>query len=160
MSAALVLSFSGLLLWACAATAKPGSFAVADCYGAPLPRLRHRQGFIGDHRLQRGAPRCSVAAMVVASRSPSAVNTSMASFSRRRSRPAGSRRRFAHTSDAASLAACVNVCCLYLLPRRQRPAFPTAFRPAERSAPEMQLEWRTSTRLRNPMPNRLEPDSP
>jgi len=30
MSAALVLSFSGLLLWACAATAKPGSFAVAD----------------------------------------------------------------------------------------------------------------------------------
>jgi hypothetical protein len=36
---------------------------------------------------------------------------SVASFSRRRSRSAGSRRRFAHTSDAASLAACVNVCC-------------------------------------------------
>jgi hypothetical protein len=53
--------------------------------------------------------RCSVAAMVE-SRSPSAVNTSMTSFSRRRSRSAGSRRRFAHTSDAASLAACLNVC--------------------------------------------------
>jgi hypothetical protein len=79
------------------------------CSGAPVHRLRHRQGFIGDHRLQRSPARCSVAAMV-AFRSPSAVNTSMASFSRRRSRSAGSRRRFAHTSDAASLAACLNVC--------------------------------------------------
>ena len=34
--------------------AKPGRFAVADSSGAPM-RLRHRQGFIGDHRLQRGA---------------------------------------------------------------------------------------------------------
>jgi hypothetical protein len=34
--------------------AKPGRFAVTDCSSAPLHRLRHRQGFIGDHRLQRG----------------------------------------------------------------------------------------------------------
>jgi hypothetical protein len=33
-------------------------------------------------------------------------------------------------------------------PHRQRPAVPTAFRLAERSSPQMQLEWRTSTRLR------------
>jgi hypothetical protein len=34
------------------------------------------------------------------------------------------------------------------------------FRLAERSSPEMQLEWRTSTDSANPMPHRLEPESP
>jgi hypothetical protein len=67
-------------------------------------------GFIVIIACNAAPARCSVAGMVVASRSPSAVNTSMASFSRRRSRSAGSRRRFAYTSDAASLAACLNVC--------------------------------------------------
>ena len=51
-----MLSFSGLLLCACAASwrsrkLRGGRF----CSGTPLHRLRHRQGFIGDHRLQRGA---------------------------------------------------------------------------------------------------------
>ena len=31
-----------------------GATEVADCSSTPLHRLRHRQGFIGDHRLQRG----------------------------------------------------------------------------------------------------------
>src|SRR4029453_7797205 len=83
---------------------------------------------------------CSVAAMV-ASRSPSAVNTSMAGFSRRRSRWARSRRPFARTSDAANLAAALNVAFPIPPSLVERPAFPTAFRLAERSSPEMQLEW-------------------
>jgi hypothetical protein len=80
------------LLCACGWMAKPGRFTVTDRSGAPLHSLGYRQGFVGDHRLQRGAARCSVAAMA-ASRSPSAVSTSMASFFRRRSRWARSRRR-------------------------------------------------------------------
>ena len=56
MWAALVLSFSGLLLWACAVSWRSRAASRwAYCSGAPLHRLRHRQGFIGDHRLQRGA---------------------------------------------------------------------------------------------------------
>jgi hypothetical protein len=35
--------------------AKPGRFTMTDCSGAPLHSLGHRQGFTGDHRLQRGA---------------------------------------------------------------------------------------------------------
>src|SRR4029453_579855 len=41
-----------------------------------------------------------------------------------------------------------------------RPAFPTAFRLAERSSPEMQLEWPTSTDSANPIPHRHKPGSP
>jgi len=35
--------------------AKPGRFTMTDSSGAPLHSLGHRQGFVGDHRLQRGA---------------------------------------------------------------------------------------------------------
>jgi hypothetical protein len=160
MSAALVLSFSGLLLWACAATAKPGSFAVADCSGTPLPRLRRRQGFIGDHRLQRGAPRVARwwrwwHLVLVAQSTPRWPASPGAGHARAVHDDASHTRRMLPASLPASMSAAYTC-----FPHRQRPAFPTAFRPAERSAPEMQLEWRSSTRLRNPMPNRLEPDSP
>jgi hypothetical protein len=77
--------------------------------GAPLHRLRHCQGFIGDHRLQPDARALLGGGDVVASPSPSAVNTSRASFSRCRPPSAGSRRRFAHTSDAASLNVCLPI---------------------------------------------------
>jgi hypothetical protein len=35
--------------------AKLGRFPMTDSSGAPLHSLGHRQGFVGDHRLQRGA---------------------------------------------------------------------------------------------------------
>jgi hypothetical protein len=35
--------------------AKPGRLPMTDSSGAPLHSLGHRQGFVGDHRLQRGA---------------------------------------------------------------------------------------------------------
>jgi hypothetical protein len=35
--------------------AKPGRFPMTDSSGAPQHSLGHRQGFVGDHRLQRGA---------------------------------------------------------------------------------------------------------
>jgi hypothetical protein len=35
--------------------AKPGRFPMTDSSGAPLHSLGHGQGFVGDHRLQRGA---------------------------------------------------------------------------------------------------------
>ena len=67
--------------------------------------------------------------------SPSAVNTSIASFSKRRSRSARSRRRFACTWDAASLAACLIVCLPITAPlsHRQRLHSPMDFQLAERS---------------------------
>jgi Replication-relaxation len=75
--------------------------------------------------------RCSVAA-IVASRSPSAVSTSTASFSRRRSRWARSRRRFAKAWDAASLAACLIVCLPTTAPLIDEDSHsPTAFQVAE-----------------------------
>jgi hypothetical protein len=116
MSAALALSFSGLLFWACAASWR--SRAASRWLIAPAHRCT-ASDTVKDSSVIiacNAAPaRCSVAAMV-AFRSPSAVNTSMASFSSRRSRSAGSRRRFAHTSDAANLAAAE-----HLLPPKRRP---------------------------------------
>jgi hypothetical protein len=35
--------------------AKPGRFPMTDSAGAPQHSLGHRQGFVADHRLQRGA---------------------------------------------------------------------------------------------------------
>src|SRR4029453_19003171 len=103
------LSFSGLLLCACAATAKPGSFAVADCSGTPLPRLRHRQGFIGDPRLQRG-PRVArwwrwwhlVLQAQSTPRWPASPGAGHARPVHDDASP--------NTSDATSLAACLTVC--------------------------------------------------
>jgi hypothetical protein len=92
-------------------------------------------------------PRCSVAA-TVASRSPSAVNTSMASFSWHRSRwvrsdDASHAPRMLPASLPASMSACP-----YLLPSSTETRIPLRLlRPAERSSPQMQLEWRPSTRV-------------
>ena len=59
------------------------------------------------------------------------------------------------------LAACLNVCLPIPASLIDRdPQSLRLFRLAERSSPQMQLEWRTSTRLRESMPHRLEPDSP
>ena len=109
ISAALVLSFSGSLLWACAAWRSRqlhGGRLLRRTISPPPTPSR----FIVIIACNAAPARCSVAATVVTSPSPSAVNTSRASFSSRRSRSAGSRRRFAHTSDAASLAAYLNLC--------------------------------------------------
>jgi hypothetical protein len=62
-------------------------------------------------------------------------NTSIASFSKRRSRSTRSRRRFACTWVAASLAACLIVCLPITAPpsHRQRLHSPMDFQLAERS---------------------------
>jgi len=144
-----VLSSSGQsLLGLRGQPAKPGRLEVADCSSTPLHRLRHRQGFIGDHRLQRGG------------RALLGGSDGGISISKRRQHldgqllqapvtlGPGSRRRFAYTSDAASLAACLNVCLPIPASLIDRdPHSLRLLRPAERSSPQMQLEWRTSTRV-------------
>ena len=65
------------------------------------------------------AASCSVAA-IVASRSPSAVNTSMASFSERRSRPPVHDDASRALGDAASLAACLIACLPMTAPLSNR----------------------------------------
>src|SRR4029453_9417224 len=89
--------------------AKPGRFPMTDSAGAPLHSLGHRQGFVDNHRLQRGA-RALLGGRDGGLSLSGAVSTSMASFSSRRSRWARSRRRFAYAWDAANLAACLIVC--------------------------------------------------
>ena len=158
MWADIVLSFSGQsLFWACAVSRR--SRAASRWLIAPAhhcTRPRHRQGFIGDHRLQRGDACCSVVSMV-ASPSPSAVNTSTASFSRRRS-------RWARSDDAshgprmlpASMSACP-----YLLPSSTETRIPDGFSgwPSGHLL-RCKLEWRTSKDSGNPMPHRHERASP
>jgi hypothetical protein len=89
--------------------AKPGRFTMTDGSGAPLHSLGHRQGFVGDHRLQRGA------------RALLGGGDGGVSFSERRQHLEGqllqasvtlgrSRRRVAYDWDAANLAACLIVC--------------------------------------------------
>jgi hypothetical protein len=71
---------------------------------------------------------CSVAAMMVASRSPSAVNTSVASFSSRRSPSAGVHDDASHTPRMlpASLPASISA-CPYLLPSSTESRIPYGF---------------------------------
>jgi hypothetical protein len=80
------------LMCACGWMAKLGRFPMTDSAGAPLHSLGHRQGFVGDHRLQRGA-RALLGGRDGGVSLSGAVSTSMASFSSRRSRWARSRRR-------------------------------------------------------------------
>jgi hypothetical protein len=104
--------------------AKPGRFTMTDGSGAPLHSLGHRQGFVGDHRLQRGA------------RALLGGGDGGVSFSERRQHLEGqllqapvtlgrSRRRVAYAWDAANLAACLIVCLpTTASPYRQRLALP------------------------------------
>jgi hypothetical protein len=91
---------------------QPGRLAVADRSGAPLHGLEHGQGFVGDHDLQGGAGALFGGGDRVVSFTDCG-STSTASFSRRRSRSAHSRRHLAcGASDAASLPASLSACPL------------------------------------------------
>ena len=140
MSAAFVLSFSGLLLWACAASWR--SRAASRWPIAPAHHCTASDTVkdIGDHRLRRGA------------RELRRGGDGGISFSKRSQHVDGQLLQAPvtlgpFTTTLRTHLGCSQPRCLLAhtrFPRRQRPAFPTAFRLTERSSPEMQLERRTN----------------